>query len=125
MFSFCYGPVKSCSQPCFPLSLCCLKLKCSQPSIAEVSHPQVQTTSNLVFSIRGWKLADADGQQYALFYTILYKGFGHSQILVLVEVLGPILHRYRETTVLTIFGKATTFWAGLKEQFILNILSRK
>lgn len=48
----------------------------------------------------GGKSADAEGQLYALIYTISYKGLEHQQILLSVGIPGANTHRYQGTTVL-------------------------
>lgn len=40
--------------------------------------------SKTVVSIQSWESSDVEGQLYALFYTILYKGLEHPQILISV-----------------------------------------
>lgn len=46
--------------------------------------------SKTVFSVCGLESPDAEGQQYALFYVILYKELEYLRILVSVGVLEPI-----------------------------------
>lgn len=44
-----------------------------------------------VFSVHGWGSVDAEGQLYALFCAILYKGLEHPLILVSGGFLEPVL----------------------------------
>lgn len=53
-----------------------------------VSLPWIQLAMvvETVFCISGWEFLEVENQLSALFYTILYKGLGHPQILVFVGV---------------------------------------
>lgn len=64
---------------------------CSQPAVAQgfASMKSANCKSKTVYSIHSWDSVDAEGQLYALFEVILYKGPDHPQIWVSAVVLDP------------------------------------
>ena len=61
----------------------------NQPSVSKVLYPRIQ----LVESADA-EPVDMECRLYSWYYTILYKGLEHSQILVSLGALEPIPHGY-------------------------------
>ena len=76
-----------------------LDVSFSSPPSRQSPSPNHSTLYNQPFTSIDAKPIGTEDQLYSLYYSILYKGLGHLQILVSKGLLEPVPHRYQEITV--------------------------